>query len=74
MTLLSPAMARPAVIDSAAVSVIAFKPKRLRELVIVVILAVTPDGVLMTGRYDGFNAVDVIWVTHPKRDRRFDAI
>src|ERR1700732_730372 len=27
----------------------------------------------MIGRYDGFNAVDVIWVTHPKRDRRFDA-
>jgi hypothetical protein len=35
---------------------------------------VTPDGVLMTGRYDGFNAVDVIWVTHLKGSEEFDEI
>jgi hypothetical protein len=35
--LLSPANARPAVIDSAALMVIAFSPKNLTKLVIVVI-------------------------------------
>src|SRR5579872_5099655 len=56
-------MARPAVIDSTAPSVIAVKPESLRERVIVVILAVTLDSVWMSGRYDGFDAADVIWVT-----------
>jgi hypothetical protein len=48
-------MARPAVIDSAAPSVIAFKTEDLRRLVIVVILAVTLDGVWTLERYDGFD-------------------
>ena len=46
---LSPAKARPAVIESAAQMVIAFSPENLTKLVIVVILAVTrlPFGVWM---------------------------
>jgi hypothetical protein len=51
---LSPAMARPAVSDSAAPSVIAVKPESLRRLVMVLILA-GYDSVWMLGRYDGFD-------------------
>jgi hypothetical protein len=51
----SAAMARPAVIDSAAPSVSAFKTENLGRLVIVVILAVTRDSVWTVERYDGFD-------------------
>src|ERR1700730_17160229 len=54
-------MARPAVIDSAAPSVSAFKTENLGRLVIVVILAVTRDSVWTVERYDGsdFNECDL---------------
>jgi hypothetical protein len=63
-------MATPTVIDSAAASVIADRLENLGRLVMVAILAVTPDSVWMLEHYDGFNAADVILVTLTQSGRQ----